>query len=677
MKFPKTKRDDTKDVIFGHTIFDPYRWLEDPESADTKEWIDLQNARVDGSLRTENFGIFSDELAQNLKTVDFSSPRIVKGKYFYQKRDINEDHYVFYVKEGINGSPIRLIDPNGMNKGNTISLDFCYQSRTGKYVAYGLSEDGTEMSTMYIKNVETTENLVDQIPQCRYSSVCWIPDDSGFFYTRNPRVGTVPKDEEHLHTKVYFHKLSENPENDELIFGAHRPKDDMVSLGLSLDGRYLSIRAGQKFAEHDVYIYDNTTKETKPLVIGIPAHFITSFLKDRVLLLTNYKANNYRVLSVPLKNLFTHIDEWSELIPQTENLLESISATKDKILAEYLVNACSKVIIFDYDGMGKGEIPLPAFSRISGIAAYREEREFFYSVSSFVIPRAIYRYLPEEDRFAEYLKASNPVNPDNYVVKQEWYKSKDGTDVPMFIFHKKNIARDVPHPTILHGYGGFGNSLTPSFMKTYIPWTEHGGIFVIANIRGGGEFGKAWHEQGIKENKQNSYDDFIAAAEYLIRQKYTDSKHLGILGGSNGGLLVSVVSIQRPELFKAVCSRVPLTDMVRFPLFGIALRWVHEYGDPKIKKDLEMILTWSPYHNIKEGVEYPATFFTTANKDSRVDPLHARKMAALLQSINKENDILVFTEMEAGHGSGKPIKKIVESQALILTFFAQELGLPF
>lgn len=321
------------------------------------------------------------------------------------------------------------------------------------------------------------------------------------------------------------------------------------------------------------------------------------------------------------------------------------------------------------------KIPLPPYSNLSGISSHIMEEEFFYGVDSLLFPKITYRYDPDTKEYLEYQKTENPINPEEYEVKQEWYVSKDGTQIPMFILHKKGIILNGLNPTILYGYGGFASNATPNFMRGWAPWTEKGGVFAMANIRGGGEFGEKWHKDGIKDKKQNSFDDFIAAAEYLISQKYTSREHLGILGASNGGLLVSAVGVQRPDLFKSICSKVPLTDMVRFPKFGMALRWVHEYGNPEVTEDLKKILTWSPYHNVKQGTNYPDFFFTTANKDTRVDPLHARKMAAILEDADESNKALVLTEMEAGHGHGKPIAKIVENQASVLSFFSKTLGL--
>lgn len=674
-----TKKDNIVDELHGIQIPDSYRWLEDAENSEVKEWIFAHNKDVDSTLKNDPFEVISGELLKNSKVVNFSNPVPVQGRYFYTERQPDEDQAVLYMKNGLEGTPVTLFNPNGKRDGNTVTIDYWQESKTGKYIVYGISEGGDEMATLHIKNVDTYKELADMITHCRYSLIRWLPDDSGFFYTRNARPGTVPKNEEHLHVKVYLHKLGENPDNDELVFGADRPKDDMVGISLSPDGRYLGVGASQTWTEDQIYIYDTLTKETKPLVTNIPAKFSLRFLNDRVLIETNYKANNYRVLHSSYEDMYRLVDEWQEYIPERAFLLENLSVTKSKILVEYLVNACSEVCVLNYDGKEIEKIPLPPYSSLAGISARREEDEFFFGVESFVFPKVLYRYDPITKVYGEYRRTDNPFDPEKYEVTQEWYTSKDGTKVPMFIFHKKGLELNGHNPTILYGYGGFATCETPSFMRNWVPWIERGGIFAIANIRGGGEFGEKWHKGGIGKNKQNSFDDFIAAGEYLIAQKYTSSDHLGILGGSNGGLLVSAVGVQRPELWKAVCSRVPLTDMVRFPQFGIAVRWVHEYGNPEVQEDLQNILTWSPYHNVKENIEYPSFFFTTANKDTRVDPLHARKMAARLEEVSdssmEQNRTLIFTEMEAGHGPGKPIAKVVESQALIISFFAKQLGL--
>jgi prolyl oligopeptidase len=668
-----TKKENIIENIHGFKIVDPYRWLEDSKNPEVKKWIKDQNDIVDRFLKNDSYRVFSEELIKNFKTTTFSNPLPINGKYFYTERKPDEDQGVLYYKVGLAGLPIKLIDPNGEVDGNTITIDFWSVSKTGKYVAYGISRGGDEKSTLFIKDIDKNEQFSESIPNCRYSSVKWLPDDSGFFYTRNPRPGTVSITDEVLYTKVYFHKLGDDPDGDTLIFGESRPKDDMIRLKISQDGRFLAIQVGQNWLENEIFIYDTSNKSLRLLVTGFKAKFHVSFLKDKVLIMTDYQASNYKILYATYESMYKPITEWSEFIPERNNLLQSFNVTSNKILAEYLVNACSEVCVFDYNGKELQKISLPKYSSISGISSNRDEEEFFYGVESFTFPKIIYRYDPQKDSYGEYRKIDNPINPSDFEIKQEWYVSKDGTKVPMFIFYKKGLVLNGKNPTILYGYGGFGNSQTPSFMRNWVPWINRGGVFAIANIRGGGEFGNSWHIAGIKENKQNSFDDFISAGEYLIDKKYTSSRYLGILGGSNGGLLVSAVAIQAPKLFQAVCSRVPLIDMVRFHKFGMAMRWVNEYGNPEIRNELENILKWSPYHNVKQDIEYPNFLLTTADKDSRVDPFHARKMTALLQEVNTKNDVLLLTEFDVGHGRGKPIAKIVEMQAFVLSFFYKYL----
>ena len=660
--------------VCGIEISDPFRWLEDVGNPETREWVDDQNRRVEKRLKGESFNIFSRELADNFKVVNFSEPVPVRGKYFYTERQPDEDQSVLYMKRGLDGVPMKLFDPNGRREGNTVTIDYWNESHTGKYVAYGISEGGDEMATLYVKDTDAGMELPDRITNCRYSSVRWLPDDSAFFYTRNPRPGTVPKDEEHLHTKVYLHRIGDDPEKDELIFGFDRPKDNMIRIGLSPDGGLLAIHTSRNWTENEVHIYDRDTGMIRPLVIGLPSKFSIFLLPDKVLMMTNHKADNYRVLWTGYDDLYKSVDEWEEFIPEEEFPLEFLKVVKGKVLAGYLINASSKIFVFDHEGNRVEEIPLPDHSSLTGISGRREEEEFFYGIRSFLFPKISYRYDPISLRYSEYRRTDNPTDSDSYEVSQKWCHSKDGTKVPVFIVTKKGIALDGSNPTILYGYGGFGMSEKPSFPKNWLPWLKRGGIFAVANIRGGGEFGTKWHKGGIKENKQKSFDDFVAVAEHLISQDYTSNNHLGILGSSNGGLLVSAVGIQRPDLFKAVCSRVPLTDMVRFHKFGIARRWTHEFGNPNIKSDLERILTWSPYQNVRNGIGYPSFLFTTAKKDTRVEPFHAWKMAARLQDVGN-NEAFVLTEKEAGHGAGKPVAKIVETQAMILSFFGTELNL--
>lgn len=671
-----TKRDELTENIMGTPVSDPYRWLEDEENPEVKEWIAVQNMYTERNLQGVSFKIFQEELSLAFSETVFSVPVPGQGRHFYQERNSGDQQFSLYLKKEMDGEPICVVNPNELNSDGTTTISHWAKSRLAVYVAYELSVKGTEMGTVYIKNIDTGEILPDQLERCSHTSIAWLPDDSGFFYERHPYLGEVPANEEHLHPKVYFHALGTKQERDALVFGEGRPKDDMISLKISPNGNHLAVQVAQKWTQNDIYVYDIVKKTISPLIVGKVAKFSLYFSERKAFLLTNYKADRYRVLSAPIETWAdTPIDGWTEFIPEGLHTLDSIAVSKSKLLAHYLANVCSEVRVYDHVGKMEKPLPLPSFSAIHSIQARYYDEEFFYGVKSFTIPFAVYRYNPDTKNYEEYRTSPNPIRPEDYEVSQEWCMSKDGTRIPLFVFYKKGIEKNSKNPLVLYGYGAHGSSLRPSFWKSFVPWVTHGGVFAVANIRGGGEFGKSWQEAGSGVNKQNCLDDFIATAEHLVSQKYTDAQRLGIYGGSMGGTLVSAVSVQRPDLFKAVCVEVGITDIVRFPLFGMAVRWVGELGDPQDEKGLRAILKWSPYHNVKEGTEYPAHLFITGENDTRVNPLHSRKMTAMLQSVNKENDIFIFTEKEAGHGAGKPIKKIVEGAAYILSFFAKELGL--
>lgn len=659
---------------FGIEIEDPHRWLEESQNNEVKEWINQQNKFTFKKLRGSAFDILARELAESHKHVQYLNPTYVNGRYFLRERQPGEDQFVLYYKENIDGEKKVVVNPNGMNASNTITLDFWEESTSGKYVAYGLSEGGDEMATLYIKDIDNDKILKEQILNCRYSEICWLNDDSGFYYTSHPKPGQVPKDEEHLHEKVYFHKLGDEPGDDNLIFGEKRPKDDMISLSLSPDDKYLAIHVSQNWTEDDIYLYDTASGKTISVAVGIKATFEVGFLNEKILIQTNLDAPNNKVLYADYRDVTKPITEWGVFIPENKNILTDLTWSKSKIFATYLVNASNQTTVLTHDAVKIGELKIPEYSTIAGVTADIKEEEYFYAITSFTIPRIIYRHNPDTKTDEIYQENYNPLDPADYVVKQEWCKSRDGEAIPIFIVHQSKLDLDSRPPTILYGYGGFGSIMSPFYFDTLIPWLKRGGVFALANIRGGGEFGEAWHQNGIKDKKQNSFNDFIAAAEYLTKN-YTSSERLGIMGASNGGLLVSAVATQRPELFKAVVSEVPLTDMARFHKFGMALRWTHEYGNPDQHDDLQRILEWSPYHNIKENVRYPHFLITTAENDTRVHPMHARKLTARLQEVSKNTDVLLYTETEAGHGAGKPVKKLIEGDSLILSFLTSKLGL--
>lgn len=445
-------------------------------------------------------------------------------------------------------------------------------------------------------------------------------------------------------------------------------KEDTYNIVLSQDGQFLLIDSHRDWVKTEVYCLNRKTGKIKTIVKGVESVFHPSTVKNTIFLYTNWKANNFRVLRADLHNIPAQISDWEELIPESKDILQGIGMSEDKILAMYLRNVSNIVKVLNYNGKPLQDLPLTPFSTVQGFAFNREEKEFFYGVSNFFCGSQQYRYNPETEKIEEYRKSEMSLSEKDYVVRQEWLDSKDKTRVPMFIFHKKGLKYDGNNPTILYGYGGFSSSSVPGFLSNWIPFLKKGGIFVMANIRGGGEFGEKWHRDGILAKKTNSFNDFIAAAESLIKQKITNSQKLAIFGGSNGGLLVTACMVMRPDLFKAVVSRVALIDMIRFPYFLMARRWVYEYGNPEKKQDFERIIKWSPYHNVKVGERYPSLLLAIANKDSRVDPFHSRKMAALMQNANPNNVVLLRTEMQAGHGPGKSKEKIIKEQADILAF---------
>jgi prolyl oligopeptidase len=679
MKYPDTPKVKLIETIHGQKVTDNYRWLEDGSQDKVKKWVAAQNKLTDQSIPKSLQAKLHKELKQSFKFPDITAPYPSNGRYFWWERQPQEEQGVLYVREGLKGRKRELINQNKLTKaaGSVVTLDYWHPSPCGKYIAYGISKDGDELSALKVLEVETGKDTETVAENASYASVAWVSDGSGFYYTRHPVPGSVPEGEERYHQKAYYHELGTNSESDEEIFGEGRPKEDALGLSLSADGRFLVILACQDWERNDLYLYDTESKRTKDLIVGYDASFSISFHENQAFLSTNYKAPRKRILRAKAGDLSakTKPEDWDELIPECEHKLEYFLMTKDQLIVVYLINAASQAVCFNLAGQEVGKLPLPEHATILDIEAWRGEAEFFYQYASFTSPGVINHYDPATDKITEFNRKGTTLNEADYQVRQEWFVSKDGTKVPMFVVHRKDIKLNGKNPTILSGYGGFNFSVTPFFLRAFEPWLKRGGVFASANIRGGGEFGKEWHMSGIKKNKQKSYDDFIAAAEHLIDRKYTSNTCLGIQGGSNGGLLVSVVAVQRPELFKAVEALVPLTDMVRFPNLLIAGRWTSEFGDPSKAEDLRNILKYSPYHNVREGREYPAFLFTTANNDTRVDPMHARKMAALLQSVNRKNPVLLYTDDSTGHVGSLTMSKFYQDYARLLAFFSEQLDL--
>ena len=677
---PKSEPRPLTEEIHGTKITDPYRWLEDGNSAETQKWVAEEMAYTRSVLDPlPGRGEIRKRLTELLGTGDIGVPKIGGKYFFYTRRDGLQNQPVLYVREGIDGKDRALVDVNSLASDGTISLDWFFPAEHGKYVAYGTSANGSEMSTLHIIETRTGKVLPDTIEHTRAASIAWMPDNSGFYYTRYPKKGDVPEGQERYNRHVFFHELGVDPEKDQLIFGEGRDSDDWPSVSLDNDGRMLLISVAQGWSKSELFLMD-LKKGTPPTRITTGKNFLysASVYNGRVYIVTNEDAPRYRMFVTEAGEYDR--DDWKEIVPQTGGILKAAPIYGGKIFAQYEQNASSQLKVFDLQGNLNGNIELPSVGTVFGVGGKWDREEIFYRFESFTVAPSIYRYDLETRSTSLWAKVDAPtVDASAYDVKQEWFHSKDGTRVPMFIVHKKGLKKDGHNPTLLTGYGGFNISLTPQFDRVTFLWLEHGGVYAVANLRGGSEFGEDWHRAGMLDKKQNVFDDMIAAAEYLISEKYTHKDHLAIEGGSNGGLLMGAMITQRPDLFRAVVCRVPLLDMLRYQNFMIARRWIPEYGNPENPEQFNWLHAYSPYQHVKTGTEYPAVLFMTADSDSRVDPMHARKMTALMQSVasngkSKDRPILLRVEAKAGHGAGAPVSKQIEEGTDIFAFLMWQLG---
>jgi prolyl oligopeptidase len=680
---PTAKIDVVEETIHGHRISDPYRWLEDANSAYTKQYVEQQLAYTRSVLDPlPGRNAIHQRLLQLLSIGTIGTPQPAGKYYFYTRRVGTQNQPVLLVRDSLRGKDRTLMDVNQLASDGTVALDWWFPADDGKYIAYGTSASGSEESTLRIIETASGKLLPDNIDRTRFASVAWKKDNSGFYYTRRPRKGDVPPGEEVYHVKVFYHAVGGDPGKDPLIFGEGRNAQDYPQVSLSDENdHWLLINVAEGWAKSELYLQD-LKAGTPPVEITRGKDFLYSaeIFQDKLYITSNEDAPNSRVMVANATN--PGREQWKELIPQTDAVLETIGIIGGKIFAQYEKNASSLLKIYDLDGKLFADIALPTIGSVSGVGGRWDRQELFINFQSFTVPPSVYRFDLATRQTTLWDRVTAPgINPDDYEVSQDWYNSKDGTRIPMFVFHKKGLNRDGKNPTLLTGYGGFNLSETPSFSAGRFEWLEHGGVFAVASLRGGSEFGEAWHRAGMLDKKQNVFDDFIAAAEFLIADKITDSAHLAIQGGSNGGLLVGAAFTQRPDLFRAVVCQVPLLDMLRYQNFQIAKLWIPEYGSADDPKQFDWLYAYSPYHHVKAGTTYPAILFMTADTDTRVDPMHAKKMAALMQAQaanghSREHPILLRIESKAGHGSGKPIAKQVGEGTDIYSFLFWQLAVP-
>jgi len=673
------------DIFHGTRVLDNYRWLEDGNSPETKKWVEEEMAYTRGMLdRLAGRTAIHKRLTDLLSIGSVTPPMIAGRHYFYTKREGMQNQPILYVRDnvrdGVNGEDRVLVDANTLAADGTIALDWFQPSENGKYVAYGTSPSGSEMSTLHIIETKTGTVLPDTIERTRAASVAWKLDNTGFYYTRYPQKGEVPAGQEMYNRHVFYHQLGDDPINDDKpIFGEGRDPEDWPSVSISNDGRWLLISVSEGWTKSELYLMD-VKAGTPPTSITTGKNFLygADVYNGKLYITTNEDAPRYRVFVADAGNYDR--ESWKELIPQSDAVLQGAAVYGGKLFAQYEQNATSQLKLFDLEGKKLGDVALPAIGAVFGTGGRWNRDDMFYGFQSFTFAPSIYRYDLKDGSTSLWTKVDAPsIDPSAYEVAQEWFKSKDGTRVPMFIVHKKGIPKNGKNPTLLTAYGGFNVSLTPTFSRTAYLWMEHGGIYAVANLRGGAEFGEDWHRAGMLDKKQNVFDDMIAAAEHLIAEKYTDKNHLAIQGGSNGGLLMGAMITQRPDLFRAVVCQVPLLDMLHYQDFQIAKLWIPEYGTSENAEQFKWLYAYSPYHRVKSGTEYPAILFMTADTDTRVDPMHAKKMAALMQSearngTSRTRPILLRIESKAGHGAGKPVTKQIEEFTDIYSFLFWQLG---
>lgn len=685
---PPTKRLDLRETIHGVTVADPYRWLEDLDSPETRAWVQAQSAYarryLDAIPGRERFRRRLTDLYNFVRpgfylSGDFVYAGIVKrgGRYFLLRQNGLENQPVLYVQEA-GGKPRELINPNKLSLEGVTAVSAWAPSADGKWIAYGLAKAGSDWQQWRIRDVATGADLPDTLDWIKFATPVWAPDGSGIYYARYPEPETgALLTAQNQNNKLYFHRLRTQQQEDRLIY--QRPDQPEWSFDpwLTSDGRYLLILVSQGTAVEKLVFYQDLGS-SGPLT-ELVSRFEGAYapLGNRgsvVYFLTTFQAPKGRIVSIDLSA--PKPAAWKEVLPESQDNLEMAVLSGGRLICRYLADARDTIRIYSLDGKRERQVALPGLGAVSWALGEPEEPEQFYSFSSFQTPPSLYRYDLRSGRSRPYLTDRLPFDPMAFETRQVFYPSKDGTRIPMFLAHKKDLKLDGRTPTLLYGYGGFNIALRPQFSPLYLAWIEMGGLFAMANLRGGGEYGEQWHRAGMKHNKQNVFDDFIAAAEWLIANRYTSSGKLAIIGGSNGGLLVGACLNQRPDLFAAAIPMVGVMDMLRFHKFTIGRAWVSDYGSPDDPQDFQVLLRYSPLHNIRPGVSYPPVLIMTADHDDRVVPSHSFKYGAALQHAQAgKAPILLRIETSAGHGAGKPTAKLIEEQTDILAFLTQALGI--
>lgn len=676
--YPNPKKVEQIDDYHGTKVADPYRWMEE-YSPETTAWIEAENKVTDDYLsQIPERQMIKDRITKLWNYEKYSAPFKQGKHYFYYKNDGLQNQAVLYITDSVTDAGRVFLDPNKLSTDGTVALNGTVFSDDGKLVAIGTATAGSDMTEWKIMEVETGNYLSDTLEPRRQGISSFTKDGKGFFYSAFPKANqsTALKDQ-NFYQKLYYHKLGTPISDDVMIYDRPDNKEYFVGGGVTEDGEWLIVNVGKGTAPQNMVLYKNLKTKDAPiteLIGNLDANY--SFIgndKSTFYFQTDKGATRSKIVSI---DVAAKDRVWKDVIPEAKETLGGVDFINNQFVLNYLKDAYTQIKIYDINGKFVRDVQLPGIGTAGGFGGKRFDTETFYSFSSFATPPTIYRYDMKTGKSEMFRQAKVDFDPNNYEVKQVFYSSKDGTKIPMFIFHKRGIKLDGNNPTILYGYGGFNIPMTPGFSVSRLVWMEMGGVYAIANLRGGSEYGEEWHQGGMKLKKQNVFDDFISAAEFLIADKITSPSKLAINGGSNGGLLVGAVLNQRPDLFGAAVPQVGVMDMLRFPKFTIGWAWTSDYGSPDNADEFKAIYAYSPLHNIKAGTKYPATFITTGDHDDRVFPAHSFKYAATLQAANaSDKPILIRIETKAGHGAGKPTAKIIEEQADIYGFLIKELGM--
>ena len=681
LQYPETKKGETVEDYHGTKVADPYRWLEDDNSEDTKAWVKAQNKVTFDYLATIPQ---RDKIKKRLEELwnypRYSSPFKKAQYYYYFKNDGLQNQSVMYRQNGLTGKPEEFLNPNTLNKEGIAALGGTSFSKTGKYFAYSIAVAGSDWQEIFVMESATKKVLKDKVEWTKFGGANWNGDD-GFYYSGYDKPDEKSKlSKQNQFHKVFYHKLGTDQSQDILI---HEDKEHPLryhGAGLTEDGRFLILNVSEGTSGAEIWYWEKKDPSQTKFKLLIPGFSTEPDVVDnhggKLLVRTNDGAPNYQVVLIDPKN--PGKENWKTVIPEKEEALQSVGTAGGYLFASYLKDASTKVYQYTYDGKLVREIKLPGIGTAGGFGGEKEDKEFFYTFSSFSTPPSIYRFNIATGQSTLFRKTEVKVKTDDFVTEQVFFTSKDGTKVPMFLTYKKGMVRNGQNPVLIYGYGGFNIPVTPGFSTSNAFFVEQGGIYVSVTLRGGSEYGEKWHKAGMLDRKQNVFDDFIGAAEHLIKEKYTNNQKIAIRGGSNGGLLVGAAMTQRPDLFKVALPAVGVMDMLRFHKFTVGWGWAVEYGNADSASQFPYLYKYSPYHNLKPGVSYPATMVTTADHDDRVVPAHSFKFASRLQEYNAgTNPMLIRIETNAGHGAGKPTSKVIDEATDIWSFVMYNLGMPF